>query len=145
MGQLSSNQYKAIPLHLIDWDIHIRPCGLKVQFSASALPWKSSSKFPLHHVISCDLLGSSEQHKLFRFCANIKREASERIVQNSDQFSSYIISLVAPLCIVNLLPCDMCLLLCSNHKNDTDKQGNIVKKGKNISFYEVRGDVTHVA
>jgi len=137
MGQLLSNQYKAIPLHLIDWDIHIRPCGLKVQFSACGLPWRNSSKFPSHHVISCDPLGSTEQHKLFRFCANVKREASEHIMQNSNQFSSFIIALVAPFCVVNLLPCEMCLSLCSSHKSDTDKQGNIVKKGKSISFYEV--------
>lgn len=146
MGQLPSNQYKAVPLHLTDWDIHVRPCGLKVQFSAGGLPWKNTPKFPVHHVISCGPLSSSitsgsEKHKLFRFCAYIKREASERNVHDSSQFSSYVISLAPPFCVINLLPCDMCLALCGVYRSDSNKQGNIVKKGKDISFYEVKGDV----
>lgn len=140
IGQLTSNQYKAIPLHLIDWDIHVKPCGLKVQFSAGGLPWKSSSKFPSSHVISCIRLGSSgESDKLFKFCAHIRREASERNTQDSSQFSSYIITLASPFCVVNLLPCDMCLSLCGSHKSD-NKQGDVVKKGRDISYHEVRQD-----
>lgn len=138
MGQLQPSRYKAIPLHLIDWDIHVKPCGLKVQFSAGGLPWKNNSKFPLYHVISCDPLGNAENHKLFRFCANIKREASGHNIQDSNQFSSYLISLVPSFCVVNLLPCDMCLSLRGSYKSDTSKQGgDIVKKGKDISYYEV--------
>lgn len=136
MGQLPSGQYKAIPLHLIEWDVHVRPCGLRVQFSTSSLPWRNSSKFPSHHVISCGPLGSSnEKCKPFLFCANVKRESTQRGVQDSSQFSSYIITLVPPLCVINLLPCDMCLSLCGSHKSSS--QRNIVKKGKEISFYEV--------
>ena len=141
MGQLPSNQYRAIPLHLIDWDIHVRPCGLKVQFSSGGLPWRNNPKFSMHHVISCSPLGSSSnKHKPFRFCAYIKREASERNLQDSSQFSSYVISLAAPFCVINLLPCDMYLSLCGGYKSNTDKQSNIVKKGKDIFFYEVKGD-----
>ena len=139
MGQLPSTQYKAIPLHLIDWDIHVRPCGVKVQFSAGGLPWKNNSKYPSHHVISCGPLGGSnnDKQKPFRFCANIRRESSERGIQDFNQFSSYVITLVPPLCIINLLPCDMCLSLCGSHKTGTGKQGDIVKKGKDVSYYEV--------
>lgn len=138
MGQVPSNHYKAVPLHLIDWDVHIRPCGLKVQFSAGGLPWKSNSKYPLDHVISCGPLGNSEKHKLFRFCANLKREMSGHNIQDSNQFSSYVITLAPPFCVVNLLPCDLCLSLCGNYKKDTNKQDDIIKKGKDISFYEVK-------
>ena len=140
MGQLQSSQYKAVPLHLIDWDVHVRPCGLKVQFSVGGLLWKNNSKFSLYHVISCDPLGNADNHKLFRFCANIKREASGRNLQDySNQFSSYMISLVPPFCVTNLLPCDMCLLLRGSHKSDARKQGgDIVKKGRDISYYEVK-------
>ena len=142
MGQLPADQYQAIPLHLINWDIHVRPCGLKVQFSTTGLPWKNNSKFPSHHVISCGPVGgssSSEKQKLFRFCANIKREASERNIQDSNQFSSYIITLAPPFCVINLLPCDMCLSLCGFYKSsDISKHDDIVKKGKKISFYEVK-------
>lgn len=142
MGQLISNQYKAIPLHLIDWSVHVRPCGLKVQFSAGSLPWKNNSKFPLHHVISCVPLGSnSEKHKPFRFCANMKREAAERNMQDTNQFSSYVITLAPPFCVVNLLPCDLCLSLCGVYKSNTNKPDDIVKKGKSISYYEVKRNI----
>ena len=137
MGQLQSNQFKAIPLHLMDCDIHVRPWGHKVPFSSDGLSWK---KLPLHHVISCKPLGNGEKQKPFRFCANIKREASGRDMQDTNQFSSYVITLVPPFCVVNLLPCEMCLSLRGNHKSDTSKQGDIVKKGKDISYCEVKGD-----
>jgi len=139
-GQLPPNHYRAIPLHLIDWNVHIRPCGRKVQFSPDGLPWNKAPKYPTHHVILCEPIsgGGSDDAKLFRFCANIKREGVERTLQDSNLFSSYVITLVPPFCVVNLLPCDLCLSLRRSLCN-ANNDGNVIKKGCDISFYEVRG------
>jgi len=139
-GQLPPNQYRAIPLHLIDWNVNIRPCGRKVGFSVDGLPWNKAFKYPTHHVISCEPIGGgSDNSKSFRFCANIKREGVERPLQDSNLFSSYIITLVPPFSVVNLLPCDLCLSLRRKHSNADNYNGHIMKKGCDISFYEVRG------
>jgi len=120
--------------------VHIRPCGQKVQFSVDGLPWNKASKYPTHHVISCEPIsgGGNDNSKLFRFCANIKREGVERTLQDSNLFSSYVITLVPPFSVVNLLPCDLCLSLRRKHSSADNGSGHIMKKGCDISFYEVR-------
>ena len=59
---LPMRDYAAVPLHLTNWNIKVRPQGWGLQFCSKHLAWKHvTSKLPTSHVRACEAIGEAEE------------------------------------------------------------------------------------
>ncbi len=122
---LSAMGYLAIPIHLTSWDIFVRPQHWGVQYCGKHLPWRhvTSGTTPTSHARSCDAIGEDTEGDppLFRFCVSVQRDNfpssadSDAATPSSSSSSlssplshpAHTLTLLPPLTVVNLLPCDL--------------------------------------
>ena len=115
----------AVPIHLTSWDIFVRPQHWGVQYCSKHLPWRhvASGAPPTSHARSCDAIGEDLEGNppLFRFCVSVRRDnfpaSSLTDVELATPTSSssslglahpaHTLTLLPPLTVVNLLPCDL--------------------------------------
>lgn len=122
---LAAMGYLAIPIHLTSWDIFVRPQHWGVQYCSKHLPWRhvTGGSAPTSHARSCDAIGEDSEGNppLFRFCVSVKRDdfpsSSDSDLDTSTGSLSlssqpaHTLTLLPPLTVVNLLPCDLQLFV----------------------------------
>ena len=58
---LSARGYAAVPLHLTEWSIRVRPHGWGTQYSGKNLVWRQATgRTPTSHVRTCEKIGEEE-------------------------------------------------------------------------------------
>ena len=58
---LPAKGYAAIPLHLTDWNIRVRPHGWGTQYCSKHLVWRQATgRSPTSHVRACEAIGEDE-------------------------------------------------------------------------------------
>ncbi|KAK3737381.1 hypothetical protein QZH41_011519 [Actinostola sp. cb2023] len=129
-----------VPLHAVTWKIYARPHGVGVGFSSEAIDWKGVTKAftSSGYARECHAVGSASK---FRFCTAVQREGYPEDDPMSDVLPTkklkvapqpaHCISVLAPLVLVNLLPCDL-----SYNVKKSELGGNI-KAGRSVPLYSV--------
>ena len=59
---LLAKGYAAIPLHMTDWNIRVRPHGWGTQYCSKHLAWRQATgRSPTSHVRSCEPIGEEDK------------------------------------------------------------------------------------
>ncbi|XP_048580764.1 intermembrane lipid transfer protein VPS13D isoform X3 [Nematostella vectensis] len=141
---IQPHKHMCIPLRAVTWQLYARPQGVSVGFCSEPMEWKSVTR--THHTVGyareCHAPGST---KKFRFCAVVRREGfpeddvmSELVYQPSTfklvSHPAHTISIVAPVVLINLLPCDL-----SYQVKSVGVKGDI-KAGRSTPIYSADPD-----
>lgn len=157
---LSAKGFLAIPIHLTSWNIFVRPQHWGVQYCSKHLAWKHVTRAtPTSHTRSCDAFGEDSEGEppLFRFCVSVQRDnfppaavpdpitsspsssgSSPNSSSHTKPHPAHTLTLLPPLTITNLLPCDLQFSVVESRANMGEMwQRRLVGKGKGIAVYSV--------
>jgi len=141
---LTPDSSVAIPLQCTSWQLYLRPYGMEVGFCSEPIEWRSVLRS--HTTIGfgrecfpASTAGASGRK--FRFCVAVKREGYPEdvpILEGSQTKGlnvmpqpAHTLTIMYPVMLVNLLPCDL-----SYQVKNTPAKGNI-KAGKSVPLYTV--------
>lgn len=141
---LAAKGYLAVPIHLTSWNIFVRPQHWGVQYCDKHLAWRHVTRAtPTSHTRSCDAIGEDAEGDPphFRFCVSVQRDnfpmATDPAPFSAPQ-PAHTLTLLPPLTVANLLPCDMQFSVIESRTNLSElRQRRLVAKGQNITVYSV--------
>ena len=154
---LAPKDHLSVPLHMMSWDIYLRPQHWGVQYCSKHLAWKHVVKdsAPTSHMRSCDAIGGDDLESAeaapppFQFCVMVQRENYPADNPSSSPSSSpssanqprpaHTLTVFPPLTITNLLPCDIQFSLWSStiRRKDFRQQRRLVSPGQDVAIYSV--------
>lgn len=147
---LAAMGYLAVPIHLTSWNLFVRPQHWGVQYCGKHLAWRHvTGAMPTSHTRSCDAIGEDMEGEppLFRFCVSVQHEnfpltgdpdSSLSSSSSSSSHPAHTLTLLPPLTITNLLPCDLQFSIIESRSNLSElRQRKLVSRGQTIKVYSV--------
>lgn len=153
---LAAMGYLAVPIHLTSWNLFVRPQHWGVQYCSKHLAWRHvTGATPTSHTRSCDAIGEDTDGEppLFRFCVSVQRENfpltgdpdsstpsshSHSSSHSSSSHPAHTLTLLPPLTVSNLLPCDLQFSIIESRSNPNElRQRKLVSRGQSIKVYSV--------